>query len=79
MPGEGGFSCFFFLKEDILRRWVISFKERNKELMLVVSKSYRIIVTLFGSFLLYNCPMLSSYKHNGVSCVTRSSTDIILT
>ena len=63
---------------DLLESY-ISFKERNKELMLVVSKSYRIIVTLFGSFLLYNCPMLSSYKHNGVSCVTRSSTDIILT
>ena len=41
---------------------------------------HRIIAgfTLFGSFLLYNCRMFSSYNHNSVSRVTRSSTAIIL-
>ena len=37
-----------------------------------------LIFTLFGSFLLYNCRMFSSYNHNSVSRVTRSSTGIIL-
>ena len=37
-----------------------------------------LIFTLFGSFLLYNCRMFSSYNHNSISRVTRSSTGIIL-
>ena len=36
------------------------------------------LFTLFGSFLLYNCRMFSSYNHNSVGRVTRSSTGIIL-